>query len=176
MLFVLDDGVPSVAAWVRLDGEAPAPPIVPPDPPKDPEPEPETDRDTDTEPDPEAVGEAISPPDTTSRDSAGPTLQLRFPERRWLGKLRHSGRLTVKVTVDERATVDLRLLRRTRRIAGAVVKMEAGRRTFELVPRRGTLRWLRNAKTPRLRLSAFAEDVAENDSAWTRLLKPALRR
>ena len=162
MLFVLDDGVPSVAAWVQLDGTVANPLVVPPDPPDDPDPDPVSD----------LVGEPSSQPDTTSPDDrAGPTLQLRFPKRRWLGRLRHSGRLPVKVMVDEPATVELRLLRRTRRVARAVLEMEAGRRTFDLRPRRRALRWLRNAKAPRLRISVFAEDAAENGSVWTRLLR-----
>jgi hypothetical protein len=164
MLFVLDDGVPSVAAWVRLDGTAAAPPVVPPEPPEDPV--------SGSGSGSDRLGEPSSQPDTTSAgDRAGPTLQLRFPKRRWLGQLRRSGGLPVTVTLDERATVDLRLLRRTRRVARAVVEMEPGRRTFELRPRRRTLRWLRNAKAPRLRISAFAEDAAENDSVWTGLLR-----
>ena len=84
MLFVLDDGVPSVAAWVRLDGEAPAPPVVPPDPPKDPEPEPDTDTDTESgsEPEPEPGGERVPrptrPPPTTE---PGLRFSSRSPAR-----------------------------------------------------------------------------------------------
>jgi hypothetical protein len=32
------------------------------------------------------------------------------------------------------------------------------------------LKWLRKAKAPRLRISVLAEDVADNESVWTRLL------
>jgi hypothetical protein len=53
---------------------------------------------------------------------------------------------------------------------------KAGTRTIDLKPRRSTLRWLRRARAPKLRFSVVAVDAARNDTAWTRLLKPALRR
>ena len=105
-------------------------------------------------------------------DLSAPELRLRFAERTWLDKLRRYGRLNVRVTVDEPATVQLKFFRGDRRVARARGEMDAGKRTFELHPRRRTLRWLRRADSPRLRLTAVAVDQADNDTAWSRLLRP----
>ena len=164
MLFVLNDGVPSIAKWVRLDAAAADAPIVPPAPQPDPEPNPEPDPDPDADPGPEPEG-------GQGTDLAGPALELRFPERRWLRKLRRAGRLPVRVTVDEQAAVDVRLLRGTRRVARTRAQMDPGTRKLELRPRRATLRWLRRAEAPRLRFSVLAVDTVENDTVWTRLLR-----
>ena len=164
MLFLLDDGVPSVAKWVLLEATAPDVPAVPPDSPApgpDPQPDPDGDPPTDRTPD--------ADPDLT-----GPELRLRFAENRWLGWLRRKGVLRVKVTVDEPATVDLKLLRRGRRVAHKEGEIDAETRRFELRPRRRTLRWLRRADHPRLRFSVVAFDAAENDTVWTRVLKAPL--
>ncbi len=158
MLFVLNDGVPSLAKWVRLDGSAPDVAAIPP------EPEPEPDPTSDPEPGaPDAPG--------ALPDAAGPGLELRFPERRWLRRLRRDGALRVRVTVDERAIVDARLLRRTKRLAHKRVEMRAGTRRLELTPRRRVIRWLRRTEHPRLRLSVFATDTSDNQTAWTRRLR-----
>ncbi len=129
MLFVLSDGVPSVATWVRLGADAPA-------------------------------------PDTTE-----PALRLRFHQRDWRGRLRHTGRLRVKVTVDEPATIELRLVRRGRRVGRARAELGTGTHRFTLRARRSTLRWLRHADAPRLHLEAVAVDAAGNGADWTRLLR-----
>ena len=150
MLFLLDDGVPSVAKWVRLE--------PPPEPPTPPAKQP----DTDSEP---------TPGPADSADVTGPTLRLAFAERRWLRRLRRTGRLRVKVTVDEPAAADLRLLRRKRRVAHAAREMEAGELTVRLRPRRRTLRWLRRAEAPRLRFSVVVTDAGDNETSWTRLLR-----
>ena len=106
------------------------------------------------------------PPDLT-----GPGLQLAFPERRWLRRLRRNGFLRVRLTVDEPATVDLRLLRRQRRVGHKEVEMGPGEFTVKLRPRRRALVWLRDAARPRLRFSVVAVDAVRNDTAWTRLLR-----
>ena len=168
MLFVLNDGVPSVAKWVLLDGTAADVPAIPPDPPPTPDPQPE--------PNPPAEPAPDSGPTKSLFDVAGPTVRLKFAENRWLGRLRRHGVMRVKVTVDEPATVDLRLLRRQRRVAHEHAEIGAGTHRFELAPRRRTLKWLRRAKRPQLRFSVVAFDAARNDTAWSRLLKPALRR
>jgi hypothetical protein len=80
------------------------------------------------------------------------------------------------VTLDERATIDLRLLRRDRRVARVREKVDAGSHRVYLRPRKRTLRWLRRTDYPRLQFSAVAVDEADNDTVWTRVLKPALRR
>ena len=159
------DPSPAARAWA-VDTTPPEPEPEP-DPEPDPEPEPEPDPEPDPEPEFDPGPEA---------DVAGPVLQLEFAERRWLAHLRRNGRLSVRVTVDEPATVDLGLLRRARRVAHVQAEIGAGMHRLYLRPRRGTLRWLRRADSPRLRFSAMASDGAENDTAWTRLLKPALRR
>ena len=158
MLFLLNDGVPSVARWVRLDAGAPDVPVVPPDPPRDPRPGSQPGPD----PGPDEPG---GRPDLTA-----PSLELGFAERRWLRRLRRTGRLRVKVTVDEPATVHLKLRRGKRRVARASVETNTDR-IVHLRPRKGTLRWLRHAKSPRLRFSAVATDAAGNDSAWARVLR-----
>jgi hypothetical protein len=128
MLFVLDDGVPSIAKWVRLDASAPS-------------------------------------------DLAVPMLQLEVRENRWLRRLRRADRLPVTVTVDEPATVELRLRRRNRVVARGRVRMRAaGTRTVYLRPRHAALASLRTAHAS-ARLSAVAVDAAGNDAAWTRLLR-----
>ena len=179
MLFVLKDGVPSVAKWVRLDGAAPAVPIVP-DPPvglpplPDPDPDPGT-TDPGTEPDPVATDSDAGPDpgvNEPDEDLAAPRLRLSFAERAWLTRLRRYGKLRVRVTVDEPASVALRLLRDGRRVARARIQMPAGTRSLDLKPGRSTLRWLRRARRPKLRFSVLAVDAATNDTAWTRLLKP----
>ncbi len=83
MLFLLNDGVPSVAQWVQLDGTAADVPAVPPDPPPpgpgpDPEPEPQ--------PQPQDPAPGTEDPDAPDAlpDFAAPALELAFPERRWL--------------------------------------------------------------------------------------------
>jgi hypothetical protein len=75
------------------------------------------------------------------------------------------------VTVDERATIDARLLRRTKRVARRHVEMRAGTRRLELRPRRRVVKWLRHKKDPRLRFKVVAVDAAANDTVWTRLLR-----
>jgi hypothetical protein len=158
MLFLLNDGVPSVAKWVRLGGDAPDVPAVPPDPDDDPGEGP-------------GSGPGTDDPDSPwAGDLTGPRLRLRFPEGRWLKRLRHTGVLRVRVTVDERATVDARLLRRKRRVARRHVQMRAGTRRLELRPRRRAIRWLRHKQNPRLRFKVVAVDGAENDTVWTRVL------
>ena len=173
MLFLLNDGVPSLAKWVLLDGAAADVPVVPPDPPL-PTPDPDPGPDLDPAPDPDPGPDPDPDPDPDGPgalgDFAGPSLGLAFPERKWLGRLRRTGNLRVKVTLDEAATADLRLLRGKRRVAREVVEMKAGTRTVYLRPGRRTLTWLRDAKAPRLRFSVVAYDAAENDTAWTRLL------
>lgn len=140
MLFLVNDGVPSVAKWVRLGGDAANVPALPP-------------------------------------DVAAPKLRLRFAEDGWLRRLRRYGKLRVRVTVNEPATVAVKLVRGTRRVARARIKMtKKGTRTIDLKPRRSTLRWLRQARKPELRFSVIAVDAAKNDTTWTRLLKPALGR
>ena len=176
MLFLVNDGVPSVASWVRLDPNAGDEPITPP---PDPNPDPDPDPDPDPQPDPDPTpdpgpGDPVEPEEPG--DFSAPALRLRFAERTWLDKLRRYGRLNVRVTVDEPATVQLKFFRGDRRVARTRGEMDAGRRTFELRPRRRTLRWLRHAEEPRLRFTAVAVDQADNDTAWSRLLKPALRR
>ena len=190
MLFLLNDGVPSIAKWVRLDGSAPEVPAVP-DPFPAPDPEPPADPGT-TDPgttDPGTTDPGTTDPGTTDPgtgetpggeelpDFAGPRLRLRFAEDGWLKRLRRYGKLRVRVTVDEPATVAFKLIRSGRTVARARVEMtRAGSKTIDLKPRRSTLRWLRRARTPKLRFSVIAVDAAENDTAWTRLLKPALGR
>jgi galactose oxidase-like protein len=131
MLFLLDDGVPSVAKWVKLD--------------------------------------------PTAVDAAGPAVRLGFAKRNWLQRVRRTGRLRVQLRMDEPAAVDVRLQHHGRSIAHAAVETGKRRLTIELRPRRSALRWLRNAHAPRLRFSVVAVDAAENDTVWSRLLKPALR-
>ena len=156
MLFVLDNGVPSVARWVRLDPAAPAAPVVPPPPvPNDPGPD-----------DPGSV------PDSPSvEDSSAPQLEVRYPTRRWLKRLRHRGRLRVQVSVDEDALVVVRLLRKTNRVARTRAELGTGTHRLELTPRRRVIRWLRRTDHPRLRLSVFATDSADNETVWTKRLR-----
>ena len=135
MLFVLHDGVPSVAKWIRLDPTAPD------------------------------VRTTLS----------GPRLRIKFPTDRSLARLRRTGKLRVGVSLDERAKVELRLLRRHRRVARVRKELGAGKHRVYLRPRRRTLRWLRRADHPRLRFSVVAVDAAENDTVWTRVLRPPLR-
>jgi hypothetical protein len=138
MLFLVKDGVPSMAKWVRLDGTAADVAAMPPAPP----------------------------------DVAAPKLRVTFDQKRWLKRLRRYGKLRVTATVDEAASVSLRLLRGSRRVARARIEMKrAGTRTVDLKPGRSTLKWLRKARAPRLHLWADAADVAQNDTAWTRLLR-----
>ena len=75
------------------------------------------------------------------------------------------------MTVDERSIVDARLLRSTKRLAHRRVEMRAGTRRLELAPRRRVIRWLRRTEHPRLRLSVFATDTSDNETAWTRRLR-----
>ena len=170
MLFLLDDGVPSVAKWVLLDGAAPDVPAVPPDPASGParirtSPEPGPDGDT-ADPD-----SHVRMPTLISRARAATPLR-RGPVAQ---RLRRTGKLRVRVTVDEPATVDLSApAARAARRARDRSEIEAGTHRLDLHPRRRTLRWLRHADNPRLRFSVVAVDAAENDTAWTRLLKPAL--
>ena len=131
MLFLLADGVPSIAKWIQLD---PAAPDVP----------------------------------TTL---SGPRLRIKFGDSK-LGRLRRTGRLGVSVSLDERATVDLKLFRRDRRIARVRDEMGAGKHRVNLRPRKRALRWLRRTESPRMRLTAVAIDAADNDTTWSRLLKP----
>ena len=135
MLFLLSDGVPSVAKWVRLDGEADNVPATPP-------------------------------------DKIAPTLRLRYAERGWLDRLRRSGRLAVRVRVDEPATVEVALAGRKRRVARKAFDTRPGKRIVNLRPRRRALRWLRDGHGRRLRLSAVATDAAHNDAVWARALRP----
>jgi hypothetical protein len=135
MLFVLADGVPSIAKWIQLDGAA------------------------------------ADVPSTLS----GPRLRIRFARDRWLGRLRRAGKLSLRVTLDKPATVNLRLLRRDRRVARVRERLGAGTHRVYLRPRRRTLRWLRRADNPRLRFSVVAVDAAEKDTVWTRVLRPPLR-
>ena len=147
-------------------------PAIPPDPPPGPGPEPEPDPQPDPEPQPPNPDAGAEDPDEPAAlpDFAAPSLQLAFPERAWLRRLRRTGKLRVKVTVDEPAAVDLRLLRRKRGIARAVLETGTGTRIVYLRPRAGALRWLRDARAPRLRFSVVATDAAKNDSVWTRVL------
>jgi hypothetical protein len=135
MLFVLADGVPSIAKWIQLDGAA------------------------------------ADVPSTLS----GPRLRIRFARDRWLGRLRRAGKLSLRVTLDKPATVNLRLLRGDRRVARVREQLGAGTHRVYLRPRRRTLRWLRRADNPRLRFSVVAVDAAEKDTVWTRVLRPPLR-
>jgi hypothetical protein len=174
MLFLVNDGVPSVAKWVRLDAAAADVAAIPPDPPPDPDPDPEPVPEPTPDPDPTPDREPEPDPDPDDPvalpDFAGPTLRLDFPERRWLRRLRRTGNLRVKVTVDEPATIDLRLLRRNRPVARTRADVRAGTHRVKLRPRRRVLRWLRRADAPRLRFAAVALDAAGNDTAWARLL------
>ena len=80
----------------------------------------------------------------------------------------------MRVTVDEPATVAFKLIRSGKSVARARVEMtRAGSKRLDLKPRRSALRWLRKARKPKLRFSVVAVDAAKNDTAWTRLLKPA---
>ena len=186
----LNDGVPSIAKWVRLGADAADVPAIPPDPPgpdpdpPDPDPpaEPGTTDSGTTDPGNHLSGEppipaTTDPPAEELPDFTGPRLRLRFAEDGWLKRLRRYGKLRVRVTVDEPATVAFKLIRSGRAVARARVEMtRAGSKTIDLKPRRSTLRWLRRARSPKLRFSVIAVDAAENDTAWTRLLKPALDR
>ena len=211
MLFLVNDGVPSIAKWVRLDGSAADVPAVPaqfpdpdPDPEPDPDPDPTPDPDPDPTPDPGTADPGTADPGTTDPgttdpgttdpgttdpgtgetpggeelpDFAGPRLRLRFAEDGWLKRLRRYGKLRVRVTVDEPATVAFKLIRNGKSVARARVEMtRAGSKRLDLKPRRSALRWLRRARKPKLRFSVIAVDAAKNDTAWTRLLKPALGR
>jgi hypothetical protein len=164
MLFLLNDGVPSMAKWVLLDDAAADVPAVPPDPvqPPEPDPEPGTDPEPGPTPDP---GPEVTP------DLVGPTLRLDFAEGRWLKQIRRTGKLRVHVTVDEPATVELQLLRRGHRVARAGAEIGTDTHRFDLHARHRTLKWLRHARAPRLRFSVVAVDAAENDTAWARLLR-----
>jgi hypothetical protein len=122
-------------------------------------------------------GDGSAPGPDPLPDFAGPTLRLHFAERGWLGRLRRQGRLAVRVEVDEPATVALTLFRARQPVARARVELNrAGTRRTELRLRRSPWRWLRQARAPRLRFSVVAIDAAKNDTAWSRLLTPALRR
>jgi hypothetical protein len=188
MLFLVNDGVPSVAKWVRLYADAPDVAAVPaPLPGADPDPttDPGTGGTTDpgtggtTDPgtggttDPGTGGTEDGDDETEELpDFAGPRLRLRFAEDGWLKRLRRYGKLRVRVTVNEPAMVAFKLIRAGRSVARARVEMtKAGSRTIDLKPRRSTLRWLRAARKPKLRFSVVAVDAAENDTAWTRLLR-----
>jgi hypothetical protein len=166
MLFALDDGVPSVAKWVRLDATAQAPSFTLPQ-------ADESDRETADVSKPAPGRTAIQQPGAGTRavDATGPGLTVRLPKRGWLRRLRRTGTLSAKIAVDEPATVELRLMRRQRRIARAAITMNAGRSTVDLHAGRRTHRWLRRARSPRLRLTAVAVDAANNDTAWGRLLR-----
>ena len=131
MLFLLDDGVPSIAKWIQLDPVAPDVPTT----------------------------------------LSGPRLRIKFGDSK-LGRLRRTGRLGVSVSLDEPATVDLRLFRRDRRIARVRDEMGAGKHRMYLRPRKRALRWLKRAESPRMRFTAVAIDAADNDTTWSRLLKP----
>jgi hypothetical protein len=134
MLFLLKDGVPSVAKWVHLHGAA---------------------RDV-----------SALPPDATD-----PRLKLRLSKRGWLGRLRRAGVLRIRVSVNERAKVEARLLRGKRRVARKRVRMRAGTRRLELRPSRRVVEWLRDTRHPRLRLKVVATDLAKNRTARTRALR-----
>ena len=140
MLFLVRDGVPSVASWVRLDAAATDVPVTP----------------------------------RPAPDVKAPALRVTMSQRGWLGRLRRSGRLALKATVNERAKVTATLSRGRARVARSRVTLErAGARRLTLRPRRSTLRWLRRARAPKVRVAVVAVDAAKNDTAWTRLLKPA---
>ena len=170
MLFVLEDGVPSVAKWVRLDATAPAPPIASADLPVTAVP------DEEELPAP-AAGPSQAPtatgpgPGAGSVDAIGPEIRLAFPQGRWLGRLRRTGALRTNVTVDEPATVTLRLMRRKRGVARTVVELNAGTTTVAPRIRRRTRLWLRRAESPRLRLTVVGVDEADNQTAWGRVLR-----
>jgi hypothetical protein len=166
MLFLLNDGVPSIAKWVLLDDAAADVPAVPPDPPQPTEPDPDPEPGPDPDPDP-----TTDPGPDVVPDLVGPTLRLGFAEDKWLKQLRHTGKLRVHVTVDEPATVDLQLLRRGHRVARAGAEIGTDPHPFALHPRHRTLKWLQHARAPRLRFSVVAVDAAENDTAWARLLR-----
>jgi hypothetical protein len=200
MLFLLRDGVPSVARWVRLDAAAPDAQILPTpdtDPDPDPDPDPRPDPLPDPLPDPPAPptpdpGPVPSPdpapdpvpdpPETPVSDPelpdfSGPALRLGFAERTWLRRLRRDGMLRVRVTVDEPASVELALFRGGRRVGRVRAKLRAATsRSLVVRPREEALRWLRRTKAPKLRFSAVAVDAARNDTAWTRVLRPTGRR
>jgi hypothetical protein len=77
----------------------------------------------------------------------------------------------VRVTVDEDAFVVARLMRKTERVARTRAERRAGAHRLKLTPRRKVIRWLRRTSRPRLRLSVFATDGADNETAWTRRLR-----
>ena len=165
MLFVLDEGVPSVAKWVRLDATAPAPSLTP-------QAVDESDRETAHESEPAPGGAAIEQLTAGTRavDATRPGLSVRLPERGSLRRLRRTGTLSARIAVDEAVTVEVRLMRRQRRVARAAIAMNAGRSTVDLHAGRRTRRWLRRAHSPRLRLTAVAVDAANNHTSWGRLL------
>jgi hypothetical protein len=133
MLFLLDDGVPSIASWIRLGARARTVPAIAP-----------------------------------GADLAGPRVTLGLGG--WLGHLRRTGAFSVRVSLDEPARVDARLLRGKRRIARNRVQMQAGAHQLKLKPRRPAMEWLREERNPRLRLKVVAVDSAKNDTVWTRVL------
>ena len=120
MLFLLNDGVPSVANGC---GSTARPRNVPALPPRGGRPG-------------RASGSKLRSPPKTSGS----------------GGCRRTGALRVRVTVNERANVDARLLRGKRRVARKRVQIRAGTRRLELQPRRSVIKWLRDADNPRLRL------------------------
>jgi hypothetical protein len=138
MLFLLNNGVPSVAKWVHLDRAAPAVAAMPPG---------------------------------ASPDRSGPALGVRFAKRGSLGRLRRTGRLRVRIELDERANVKMRLMRGKRRVALKRTWVEDGTNRLTLRPRRRVIRWLRDTRAPRLRLAVVASDRAGNETALSRRLR-----
>jgi hypothetical protein len=145
--------------WVRLDGAAANVPAVPPAPPVG-----SPDRDK-----PDSEPQTPGPGSITPNDDTAPTLQVRYA-RKSLRRLRRTGRMRVKVRVNEAATIDLTLRRGRRRVAHKTFAMKPGKRAIYVRPRRSALRWLRRGHARRLRFSAVAVDSAKNDTVWTALL------
>jgi hypothetical protein len=154
MLFVLDNGVPSVARWVLLSPTAAAVPASPPSP-----------------PDPDDPGSDDPGSSPSGEDSSAPQLEVEYAKRRWLKQLRRGRTMRVQVAVDEHAIVVVRLMRKTERIARTRAELGAGTHRLELTPRRRVIRWLRRTDHPRLRLSVFATDRADNETAWSSRLR-----
>jgi len=125
MLFLMNgDGVPSVARWVRLGSDAPAPPITPPPdpaPPPDPDPPPTSPPTAPTAP-PASVPSTvpgISPPATSpALDRDPPAIGLRVTRRGPAAR--------VEVTMSEAGRFDLRLSRGRRTLAKRSGALSAG--------------------------------------------------
>lgn len=156
MLFVLDNGVPSVARWILLSPTAADVPAGPPPPDPD---------------DPGSGNSGDSPDSPSAHDVTAPQLEVDYAKRRWLRKLRRRGTMRVRVTVDEDALVAVRLLRKGKRVARTRAELRAGTHRLKLKPRRRLIRWLRRTEHPRLRLSVIATDRADNETVWAQRLR-----